>query len=114
MIYRESGILLFRLLIKKETAIYLLRAATKPIQTDIIHRIQEETQKDPRVFNDTSWSIKAAERNRDTSNHHPSPMSNERAPWLEPPIQVIIQNPTKKKVNPEGAAIEATNRIAYT
>ena len=59
MIYRESGILPLRLLIKKETATYLLRAA-KPIQTDIIQRVQEETQKDPRVFNDTSWSIKAA------------------------------------------------------
>ena len=37
-------------------------------------------------------------------------MSNERAPWLEPPIQVIIQNPIQKKVDPEGAA---TNRISY-
>jgi len=47
MIYRESGSLPLQLLIKKETASYLLRAATKPIQTDIIQHIQEETQKDP-------------------------------------------------------------------
>jgi len=39
-------------------------------------------------------------------------MSNERATWLEPPIQVIIQNPIQKKIDPEGAAIEATNRTA--
>ena len=49
--------------------------------------------------------------NRDTSNH--TQRSNEPAPWLEPPIQVIIQNPTQKNVDPEGAAIETTNRIAY-
>jgi hypothetical protein len=60
MIYRKSGILPIQLLIKKEAATYLLRAATKPIQTDIIHQIQEETQTNPRFFNDTSWSIKAA------------------------------------------------------
>ena len=40
-------------------------------------------------------------------------MSNERAPWLEPPIQVIIQNPIRKKVDSEGAAIEATKIIAH-
>jgi len=34
-------------------------------------------------------------------------------PWLEPPIQVIIQNHTQKKVDPEGAAIEASNITAY-
>jgi len=45
---------------KKETATYMLRPATKPIHTDIIHRVQEEIQNDPRVFNDASWSIKAA------------------------------------------------------
>ena len=38
---------------------------------------------------------------------------NQRAPWLEPPIQVIIQNPIQKKVDPEGAAIEATNIIVH-
>ena len=52
-----------------------------------------------------------SETNQDTSNH--TPRSNEPAPWLEPPIQVIIPNPTERKVDPEGAAIEATNRIAY-
>ena len=60
MIYRKSGILPLRLLIKKEAATHLLRAATKPNQTDIIHRIHEETQTHPRVFNGASWSIKAA------------------------------------------------------
>jgi hypothetical protein len=38
MKYRESGILPLRFLIKKETATYLLRAATKSIQTEIIQR----------------------------------------------------------------------------
>jgi len=114
MIYRESGILPLRLLIKKDTATYLLRAATKPIQTDIIQRIQEETQKDPRVFDDASCSIKAAWLQKEIGIPPIiPPMSNEHAPWLEKPIQVIIQNPTQKKVDPEGAAIEATNRLAY-
>ena len=114
MIYRESGILPHRLLIKKETATYLLRAPTKPIQTDTIQRIQEETQEDLRVFNDASWSIKAAWLQKEFGIPPViPPMSNERAPWLEPPIQIIIQNPIQKKVDPEGAAIEATNRIAY-
>ena len=54
MIYCESDILPIRLLIKKEAATYLLRAATKLIQTTIIHRIQEETQNDPRVFSNAS------------------------------------------------------------
>ena len=58
LMYRESGILPIRFLIKKETATYIVKTATKPMQTDIIHRIQEETQKDPRVFNNASWSIK--------------------------------------------------------
>ena len=114
MIYRESGILPLRLLIKKETSSYLPRAATKPFQTDIIHCIQVETQKDPWVFNDASRSIKAAWLQKEIGIPPitPPPMSNERAPWLEPPIQVIIQNPIQKKVYPEGAAIEATKRIA--
>ena len=41
------------------------------------------------------------------------PRSNEPVPWLEPPTQVIIQNHIQKKVDPEGAAIEASNIIAY-
>jgi len=53
----------------------------------------------------------ASERNRDTLNH--TPRSNEPAPWLERPIQLIIQNTIQKKVDPEGAAIDATNSIAY-
>ena len=91
-----------------------MRAANKPIQTDIIHRIQEETQKDPRVFNNTSWSINAAWLQKEIGILPITPpRSNEPAPWLEPPIQVIIQNPIQKKVDTEGVAIEATNRIAY-
>ena len=113
MLYRESGILPLRLLIKKETATYLLRTATKPFHTDMIQRVQEETQKDPRVFNDASWSIKAAWLQKEIGIPPViPPTSKECAPWLEPPIQVIIQNPIQKKVDPEGAAIEATKRIA--
>ena len=40
-------------------------------------------------------------------------MSKAGAAWLEPPIQVIIQNPIQKKADPEGATIETTNIIAY-
>ena len=39
-------------------------------------------------------------------------MSDEPAPWLKPPIRVIIRNLIQKKVDPEGAAIAATTRIA--
>ena len=81
-------ILPLRPLIKKETATCLLRAATKPIQTDIIQRIEEETQKDPRVFNHSSWSIKAAWLQKEIGIPPIiPPMSNERAPWLEPPYK---------------------------
>ena len=79
----------------------------------MVQRVQEETQQDPRVFNDASWSIKAAWLQKEIGIPPViPPTSKERAPWLEPPIQVIIQNPIQKKVDPEGAAIEATERIA--
>ena len=32
-------------------------------------------------------------------------MSNKPLPWLDPPIQVIIQNPIQKRVDPKGATI---------
>jgi len=87
MIYKELGILPIRPLIKKETSTYYLRAATKPIQTNIIHRIKEETQKDSRAFDDTSWSIKAAWLQKEIRIPPITPpMSNELSHWLEPPI----------------------------
>ena len=58
LLYRELGIIHSHLLIKEETATHLLRTASKPIETEIVHK--EETQEDPRVFSDASWSIKAA------------------------------------------------------
>ena len=47
MIYKESGILPLRLLANKETSTYLLRAATKPIQTDIIQLSKKKHKKIP-------------------------------------------------------------------
>jgi hypothetical protein len=114
-IYKETGILPLRLLIKKDTATYLLRAATKPTQTDIIQRIQEELQKDPRVFKDASWSIKAAWLQKEIGIPLITPPnSNESAPWVEPPIQVVIHNPIQKKVDPDGAIYEKHPRELRT
>ena len=81
--------------------------------TVIVNRIQEEIHKDPCVYNVALWSIKAAWLHKD--NYIPRitrPKSKEHVPWIKPLIYVIIQNPTQRRVDPEGAAVVATTRMA--
>ena len=40
------------------------------------------------------------------------PKSNEHVPWVKPLIQVIIQSPIQRRVDPEGAAVSATSIFA--
>jgi len=43
-----------------------------------------------------------------------SPRSNEPAPWLKSPIQLIIQNHIQRKVDPERSAIAGTSLLKAT
>ena len=112
LVYKEAGIIPIHLLIKKETAKYLIRSATKPVQTANITRVQQEIIKDPRVHNGASWSTKAAWLQKEIGIPRIKPPNSQRPPpWENPPIHVIIKNPVPKKADPEGAGKAASDRI---
>lgn len=112
LVHQESGVPPLEQIVRRDTAKYILRTATKTDPVLNITRVQTEIQKDPRVHKDISWSIRAA-RLQKSIGIPPiqPPESQEPPPWQDPPLHVIIDNPINKNQNPIGASKAAVNRI---
>jgi ribonuclease HI len=112
LIYAEANEPPIKMEVKKVTANYLIRAATRPEPTPIIRQVQDSLQKDPRVFPPVTWALKAATIQKDFNIPaiHP-PLVQPKPPWVQPSFQVYISQEHSKKNDPLAALINTNSRI---